>query len=136
LKTIRIALFDMSPLLREIVRRTLDREPDLQVVVDRAVVADALAAVERDRADFVIIGSNADQTVDVRSLLACSRGVRVLELRSDGKKGVLHELRPHRVALGELSPDALLRTIRAIRSDDAGGPRQETRKRRTRCHQS
>ena len=45
----------------------------------------------------------------MRSLVAADRGVRALELQSDGKESVLYELRPHRVALGEISPDTLLR---------------------------
>jgi chemotaxis response regulator CheB len=131
LESIRITLVDMSPLLREILREALDREPDLAVVGDHDVVADLGVAVEQDGADVVIIGSNASESAHLRSLVATSCGVRVLELRSDGKDCVLHELRPHRVALGELSREGLLRTIRAARSRDDGGPTDETSERRT-----
>jgi hypothetical protein len=39
--------------------------------------------------------------------------VRAIEVRSDGRESVLYELRPHRVPLGEISSETLVRTIRA-----------------------
>ena len=103
----------MSPLLREIVRETIAREPDLDVVAEHDAGVDVRAAVEREEADFVIVGSDAVAAAAVSTLVAADRGVRALELRSDGRDSVLYELRPHRVPLGEISPEALLHTIRA-----------------------
>jgi DNA-binding NarL/FixJ family response regulator len=114
LERTRIVLIDMSPLLREIVRETLSREPDLDVVAEHAATVDIGEAVERGHADFVIVGEDARAAESVRALVASDRGLRALELHADGRESVLYELRPHRVALGELSPDALLRTIRAV----------------------
>ena len=119
MESIRITLIDMSPLLREIVRETLVREPDLDVVGDHDADVDVRAAAERDDADFVIVGSGATGRAGVRSLVATNRRVRVLELHGDGRESVLYELRPHRVPLGEISPDTLLRTIRAVPTWDA-----------------
>jgi len=112
LERTRIVLIDMSPLLREIVRETLAREQDLDVVAEHEAGVDVRAAVERHHADFVIVGSDANADEQIGSLLAADRGVRALELRADGRDGVLYELRPHRVALGEISPETLLHTIR------------------------
>jgi DNA-binding NarL/FixJ family response regulator len=109
----RIVLIDMSPLLREIVRETLAREPDLLVVGEHEAGVDVAATVERDEADFVIVGSEATASAGVSSLVGGGRRLRALELHDDGREGVLYELRPHRVSLGEISPGALLRTIRA-----------------------
>jgi DNA-binding NarL/FixJ family response regulator len=101
----------MAPLLREIVRAAVSREPDLEIVAEHDVV-DLSEAVEQDDPDFVIVGSDgADQSI--RPLVASGRGPRTLYLRSDGKESVLYELRPHRVSLGEISSDTLLRAIRA-----------------------
>jgi DNA-binding NarL/FixJ family response regulator len=119
LERTRIVLIDMSPLLREIVRETVAREPDLDVVAEHDAGADLRAAVERDGADFVIVGSEATAHAAVHSLVAADIGVRALELQSDGKESVLYELRPHRVPLGEISPETLLRTIRAVPTWDA-----------------
>jgi DNA-binding NarL/FixJ family response regulator len=115
----RIVLIDMPPLLREIVRGTVGREPDLDVVAEHEADVDVRAAAERDDADFVIVGSDASGHAGVRGLVAADLGFRALELRSDGRESVLYELRPHRVALGEISPETLLETIRAVPTWDA-----------------
>lgn len=108
----RIVLVDMSPLLREIVRETAAREPDLEVVREHEAGVDLRAAVERDDPDFLIVGAEAAPEGTVGSLVAGGRRLRALEVRSDGRESVLYELRPHRVLLGEISPDTLLQTIR------------------------
>jgi DNA-binding NarL/FixJ family response regulator len=130
LEPTRIVLIDMSPLLREIVRETLAREPDLDVVAEHEADADVRAAVERESADFVIVGSDAGADAAVRSLVAADRGVRALELRADGRDSVLYELRPHRVALGEISPETLLRTIRTAPTWEAEQSMDDTSERR------
>jgi len=113
LERTRIVLIDMPLLLREIVREALAQEPDLDVVAEHEAAVDVRTAVEMSGADFVIVGSDAAAGEAVRSLVAPSRGVRALEVRSDGTESVLYELRPHRVSLGEISSETLLRTIRA-----------------------
>ena len=40
--------------------------------------------------------------------------LRLPPRHDDGKESVLYELRPHRVALGDISPETLLQTIRAV----------------------
>jgi DNA-binding NarL/FixJ family response regulator len=112
LEPTRIVLIDMSPLLREIIREALVPEPDLEVVAEHEGAVDLRAAVERDAADFVIFGDDASDD-SVRSLVTASGGVRAIEVRSDGRESVLYELRPHRVSLGEISSETLVRTIRA-----------------------
>lgn len=108
----RIVLVDMPPLLREIVRETASREPDLEVVREHEAGADLRAAVEQDDPDFLIVGSGDATAATVDSLITAGRRLRALEVRSDGRESVLYELRPHRVLLGEISPDTLLHTIR------------------------
>jgi len=119
LERIRIVLIDMSPLLREIVREALAPEPDLEIVAEHDVATDVRDEVARTGADFVIVGSDAGTDDSIRSLVAADRGVRALEVHSEGKESVLYELRPHRVSLGEISTDTLLRTIRAAPAWDA-----------------
>jgi DNA-binding NarL/FixJ family response regulator len=112
LERTRIVLIDMPPLLREIVRDAVEREADLELVGELDDAPDVTDALERDRADFVIVGSDAAATGSVASLVAAQQGMRALELRADGRESVLYELRPHRVPLGEISAEALVRTIR------------------------
>ena len=115
----RIVLVDMPLLLREIVREALSDEPDLDVVREHEGSVDVVEAARASGADFVIVGSDAAAGEAVRSLVAPTRGVRALEVRSDGRESVLYELRPHRVSLGEISSETLLRTIRAAPSWEA-----------------
>ena len=102
----------MPPLLRDIIRDAIAREPDLDVVAECGV-AGLREVVERDEPDFVIVGPGATSET-VRSVVGAGCGMRALEVRSDGKESVLYELRPHRVSLGEISPDMLVETIRAV----------------------
>ena len=102
----------MPPLLRDVIRGALMPEPDLDVVGEHDGPVDICAAVEEDGADFVILGSGVASEESVRALVGPARRVRALEVHSDGTQSVLYELRPHRVALGEISTDTLLRTVR------------------------
>jgi DNA-binding NarL/FixJ family response regulator len=114
----RIVLIDMAPLLREIVREAIVREPDLDIVAEHEEI-DVRAAVELDDPDFIIVGENAAAQQDVRTLVGARRGLRALEVHSDGRESVLYELRPHRISLGEVSSDTLVRAIRAVPTWDA-----------------
>jgi DNA-binding NarL/FixJ family response regulator len=114
LERTRIVLIDMPPLLRDIVSNVLSGQPDLDVVAEHDDAVDIREAVERDQAQLVIVGSDAASEACIRAVVGGSRGVRALEMRSDGSEGVLYELRPHRVVLGGISAETLLRTIRAV----------------------
>jgi chemotaxis response regulator CheB len=109
----RIVLIDMAPLLREIVREAIVREPDLDIVAEHDEI-DVRSAVELDDPDFIIVGEDVAAHQDVRRLVGVHRGLRALEVQSDGRESVLYELRPHRIALGEVSSDTLVRAIRAV----------------------
>ena len=102
----------MPPLLREVIRGALVPEPDLDVVGEHDAAVDVRTAVDDDDADFVILGSGVVSEESVRALVGPARRVRALEVHSDGTQSVLYELRPHRVPLGEISTDTLLRTVR------------------------
>jgi hypothetical protein len=103
----------MAPLLREIVRDAIVREPDFELVAEHEEI-DVRSAVELDDPDFIILGENAAADQNLRSLVGAGSGLRALEVQSDGKESVLYELRPHRISLGEISSDTLVRAIRAV----------------------
>jgi hypothetical protein len=125
LERTRIVLIDMPPLLRDVIRAALVPEPDLDLVGEHDGPVDIRAAVEEDDADFVILGSGVVSEESVRALVGPARRVRALEVHSDGTQSVLYELRPHRVPLGEISTDTLLRTVRTAPGwDDAPVPDQ------------
>ena len=70
----RIVLIDMSPLLREIVRGILAREPDLEIVGEHDDATDVADAVEREEPDFVIVGSDGAGEERLRTLVDSGRG--------------------------------------------------------------
>jgi DNA-binding NarL/FixJ family response regulator len=131
LERTRIVLIDAAPLLREILREIIMHEPDLALVAEHEAVVDVRKTVERDAADFVVVGRDAASADDVRAMVGAGLGVRALEVYSDGKESVLYELRPHRVRLGEISSDTLLGTIRAVPGWDVDAATDETSERRT-----
>jgi len=118
LERTRIVLIDMAPLLREIVREAIVREPDLELVAEHDQT-DVRSAVELDDPDFIIVGEGAAADENVRALVGAGRGLRALEVQSDGRESVLYELRPHRISLGEISSETLVRAIRAVPTWDA-----------------
>jgi len=118
LERTRIVLIDMAPLLREIVRAAVVREPDLDIVAEHDEI-DVRSVLELDDPDFIIVGENAATAEDLRVLVGVGRGLRALEVQSDGRESVLYELRPHRISLGEISSDTLVRAIRTVPTWDA-----------------
>ncbi|MBB2948506.1 hypothetical protein FB565_008289 [Actinoplanes lutulentus] len=56
------------------------------------------------------LGGDSDPAVLTR-LLRRHPGLRVLVVEDDGRTGSLWELRPHRIALGELSPQQLIEAV-------------------------
>lgn len=112
---LRVALIGCSGLLGDIIRQTLTREPDVDVVAQ-------LDAGETDmdpsRLDTdIVLWNEADE---VRILLWL-RGMshrcapRVLATLGDGHRAALWELTPQRTELGELSPISLVRNLRAAK---------------------
>jgi DNA-binding NarL/FixJ family response regulator len=110
---IRILLVDMPRMLREIVSGTISAQPDMQVVAEDMDYEGMLSAAERNRASVVIVGSDGADVEDMCERLAVQRpDLGVLALSADGRHTTVHELRPFRTHLGELSPQQLVEAIR------------------------
>ena len=76
-------------------------------------------AVDRSRADFVIVGDDVFESGLVRRrVLEEGPQVRVLAVRPDGGQTTLHRLRPEQIELGELSLECLVEVM-AGGADDA-----------------
>ena len=105
----RIVLIDTAPLLREILREIITREPDLALVAEHEAVVDVRQTVEREAADFVVVGRDAASADDVRSMVGAGLGVRALEVYSDGKESVLYEqpFRDSNMAVRDLIHDRI-----------------------------
>jgi len=95
---------EVSGVLRDIIETTLAAQHDIEVI---------RSAPGGPPPDVVVIGLNESETPETaEDLFGHYPYARVLGIASDGRRAYMHELRPHRVALGELSPDQLIEAIR------------------------
>jgi hypothetical protein len=100
-------------MLSDILAHIVIALPDI-VLVDRVVEGkDLLAAVRLTRANVVLAAQAADDEREMYAPLLYRRPrLRIIAVASDGSTGLLYELRPKRIALSEMSVDALGKAIR------------------------
>ncbi|MBV9881172.1 MAG: hypothetical protein JO180_11785 [Gemmatirosa sp.] len=116
MRRLRIVLAGLPPMLRDIVHHTIGREPDMQVVAelaDAAVISlgglDVAGGV-----DVVVVGAAPVHDAELAaSILYQHARSRVLTIEARGGQAALYELRPYRIALGEVSPQAVVDVLRA-----------------------
>ena len=117
---IRIVVVDMPRMVRDIVKYTVSTDDQVDLVREYTERTDLAAAVEQDRPQFVIVGSEAFGSEHVAAALEVSPRLTVLALTADGRKLQLHELTPTRLEFGEISPRRLLEVIRMRAAADEG----------------
>ena len=93
----------MAPLLREIVREAIVREPDLDIVAEHDEI-DVRSAVELDDPDFIIVGEDVAAQQDVRK--ARRRASRPARARGavgrQGERALRAQAAPHPARRGLL----------------------------------
>jgi hypothetical protein len=99
-------------MLRQLLRGITMDAPGIEVVAELDHTDLGSPDVLVADPDFIIVDLGRTSDEAVASLLRRRCGVRILGLSSDGRHGFLHELRPQKVSLGELSAAALVETIR------------------------
>jgi hypothetical protein len=114
--TTKIVLLGMPTMLRQLLVRIVAQVPDVDIVAELPDDDLRSPRVAETTADVVVVDSDQAPPEDVAALLLARCRTKVLGLSSDGRRAFLHELRPHRVPLGELSPAALVEVLRR------GGP--------------
>jgi DNA-binding NarL/FixJ family response regulator len=104
----------MEGLLGEIIREVLAHEPDLEIVGEVADLPELLSRAELCRSDVVIacLAEGSDLPIAGRDLLDQHPHVKLLVVSKHGRQASLYRLRPERIAFEELSPSALIETIR------------------------
>jgi DNA-binding NarL/FixJ family response regulator len=107
---IRIALTRMPRMLREILEESIAAEATMRIVGDAADAGDLAAVAARREAD-VIVSSVEPSEEELRRAFGTRPELRVIVLDPAGDRGVLHELRPERVTLGQASPQNLIAAI-------------------------
>jgi DNA-binding NarL/FixJ family response regulator len=99
-------------MLREIVRDSVARQSDMEIVGDFGESDEFLEAVEG--VDVAIIGAREpDDSTLARKVLQASPSTRVLIIAMNGDSAVLWELRPYKVRIDDVSPESLIRAIRS-----------------------
>lgn len=114
MKRISVALSNLPGLLRDIVTDAVAQTPDIDIV-GHAESLDELEAVLSARPPDLIIAAARDPQLDEgsRTLLAQRARPRLLLVTDSGRVARLYWLEPKVSRLGELTPEALLREIRA-----------------------
>jgi hypothetical protein len=106
----------LPKMLGEIVSHALARYADVELVVAAAAAGGLQTAVRDAEADVVVGAESQLPGADVCALLDGFPRSRVFTLTSDARMAWLCELRPERVALGEVSPERLADAIRMPRA--------------------
>jgi DNA-binding NarL/FixJ family response regulator len=114
----KVLLCQMPRLLSDIVRSTLGDVDDVDVVGEVEDVAALAAAAQALGASVAICGGPlVEEAAALHALLFARSPLRVIEVAEHGRSASVIELVPRRTALGELSPELLLRIVRPDRHD-------------------
>lgn len=106
-------------MLSDIITDIVTSQPDMEMVGTVTDGAAAAVTVSETDADVIVLGlPDAELPSEYAALLSARPQTRLLGVSGDGRRAFLYEVRPHRSALGEVSPEAL---IDAIRSASARG---------------
>jgi DNA-binding NarL/FixJ family response regulator len=113
----RILVFDLPPLLSDLIHRALEAQEDIaSTTASGEPLEDEVA---RERPDAVIVPlDDANLNAQSRHFLEERARVRVLGLGVRDNKAVLYELRPNKSELGEVSPGELAQALRAAVSQE------------------
>lgn len=94
-------------MLGELIGDMVREQPDLELI---AAGDDLAATVGETHAQFVLLHAAGED--ECAELLDRFPRLKVLSVEDDGRRGFLYELKPHRRALGELSPGRLISALR------------------------
>ncbi len=99
-------------MLVDIVKDIIASRDDIEVAGEVANGTSLVRAAANARVDVVILGRSAGaDTDDYEAILYSRPRLKILAITDDGRRGVLHEMAPHVVPLGELSPAGLIDAI-------------------------
>jgi DNA-binding NarL/FixJ family response regulator len=119
----RVLLIDMPRLLRDMLARAIDAQPDMHVVGQEAHPAAIERAVRDTEPEFVVVGlERAELPVEARLFLRRRATPRLLGIEAFDGRAFLYELQPERERVGEssITPDELVSAIRAAAGAAAG----------------
>lgn len=114
---IRVVLATMPPLLGDIVRETLARHVDVEIVAEVGTSGDITSAIDRADADVAVLGVATGEWVALsstfRDLLAHHPRLTIIALARDGRSGYVYHHQPRGVVIDDISPRSLVQLIRS-----------------------
>jgi len=115
-ESIHVVLVDLNAMLSQIVKAIL-AEPDVRVTTESGHHPDIAMRIANSEPDVVIFATDEDTLPSIgRAVFDRWPRAKVLTIPGDAREAFLFELRPFRVALGQLSPEALLKAVRTART--------------------
>jgi DNA-binding NarL/FixJ family response regulator len=110
----RIILANGSRFLQEMLKRVIEKTPDLQVVGEIAGLAQLSSTIAKTEAEWVIVSLLPDGKIPemVESSLIAHPSVRVLALAADGSQVKMKWIEPREKILDDLSMDELIAILR------------------------
>jgi hypothetical protein len=106
-------------MLTDIVKGIVASQEDFDLAGEIIGQEGLLQAVTDAQADVMVVGSLvAPASNEYRDLLYGRPGMKIIAIAADGREAVLHELQPHVIPLGEVSPASLSAAIRSASHPD------------------
>lgn len=110
----RVILANKPRLLREMLKRVIEKVPDLEVVGEVGDLAKSAALVEQTQAQWVVVSpspaGNMPEAVEL--LFAARPSIRVLAVAGDGSQVMLKWVESHEEDLSGVSLDELVTILR------------------------
>jgi DNA-binding NarL/FixJ family response regulator len=103
----------MPQLHREVVVDMLSSQADMEIVGESCSISELSRLVQQAGADVVIATCDANEVSQLGHVVTGTPPV-LLAIVDDGHRGLLHELRPQEVNIGELTPNTLVASIRNL----------------------
>jgi hypothetical protein len=111
IRQIRVLLMNMPQLLLDMIRALIVSFEDIRVISGAVIQSDIFAAAATAKADVVIIADKNALTEDCMRVLYRLPKLKILMISQDGRRGLLHELRPRLATIEEISVESLIRAI-------------------------
>jgi len=98
-------------MLSDIVKAVIASQADFELVGEIGGTTGLARAAGKAAADVLIVGGALRGSHTLRILYGMPR-LKIVTIEADGRQGFLHELRPSRTPVGEISPGILVAAIR------------------------
>lgn len=123
---IRVVLATLPPLLSDIVRETLVRGAEAEILAEVEGTGELASVLQRTNPDVAVVGVASNDWVDssglLRELLVEHPRLTIVALASDGRSGYVYQNQPRGVVINDLSPKSLVNAIRLTTASGVNPP--------------